>query len=181
MDRLTDTTGDLPTILRAHNEEVRALKHKLKQVSRGKSINFLGPTFPHFILIHDQASQNAFTRISVLANYQYHLKQFLCPKKITFRFTFIRSSFQVYEQKREKERKLDQRDSQLFKMREVNSSLRDLARNKQLDQREKLKSSLDTTQDMLSAREDEVKASRIDASHSGGIMPQKQELGLRFI
>ena len=91
------------------------------------------------------------------------------------------SSFQVYEQKREKERKLDQRDSQLFKMREVNSSLRDLARNKQLDQREKLKSSLDTTQDMLSAREDEVKASRIDASHSGGFMPQKQELGLRFI
>ena len=71
----------------------------------------------------------------------------------------MRSSFQVYEQKREKERKLDQRDSQLFKMREVNNSLRDLARNKQLDQREKLKSSLDTTQDMLSAREDEVKAS----------------------
>ena len=33
LDRLTDTTGDLPTILRAHNEEVRALKHKLKQVS----------------------------------------------------------------------------------------------------------------------------------------------------
>ena len=37
LDRLTDTTGDLPTILRAHNEEVRALKHKLKQVSRVKS------------------------------------------------------------------------------------------------------------------------------------------------
>ena len=66
-------------------------------------------------------------------------------------------------------------------MREVNNSLRDLARNKQLDQREKLKSSLDTTQDMLSAREDEVKASRIDASHSGGVMPQKQEWGLRLI
>ena len=83
----------------------------------------------------------------------------------------------MYEQKREKERKLDQRDSQLFKMREMNSSLRDLARNKQLDQREKLKSSLDTTQDMLSAREDEVKASRIDASHSGGFMPQKTGVG----
>ena len=37
LDRLTDTTGDLPTILRAHNEEVRALKHKLKQVSRVKA------------------------------------------------------------------------------------------------------------------------------------------------
>ena len=54
---------------------------------------------------------------------------------------------------------MDQRDAQLFKMREVNNSLRDLAKNKQLDQREKLKSSLDTTTDMLSAREDEVKAS----------------------
>ena len=42
-------------------------------------------------------------------------------------------------------------------MREVNNSLRDLAKNKQLDQREKLKSSLDNTQDMLAAREDEVK------------------------
>ena len=70
--------------------------------------------------------------------------------------------FQLYEQKREKERKLDQRDAQLFKMREVNNSLRDLAKNKQLDQREKLKSSLDTTQDMLSTREDEVKASGND-------------------
>ena len=68
----------------------------------------------------------------------------------------------MYEQKREKERKLDQRDAQLFKMREVNSSLRDLAKNKQLGQREKLKSSLDTTQDMLSTREDEVKASGKD-------------------
>ena len=34
LDRLTVTTGDLPTILRAHNEEVRALRHKLKQVSQ---------------------------------------------------------------------------------------------------------------------------------------------------
>ena len=47
-------------------------------------------------------------------------------------------------------------------MREVNSSLRDLAKNKQLGQREKLRTSLDTTQDMLSAREDEVKASRVE-------------------
>ena len=67
----------------------------------------------------------------------------------------------MYEQKREKDRKLDQRDAQLFKMRDVNSSLRDLAKNKQLGQREKLRTSLDTTQDMLSAREDEVKASRV--------------------
>lgn len=47
-------------------------------------------------------------------------------------------------------------------MRDVNSSLRDLAKNKQLGQREKLRTSLDTTQDMLSAREDEVKASRVE-------------------
>ena len=52
-------------------------------------------------------------------------------------------------------------------MRDVNSSLRDLAKNKQLGQREKLRTSLDTTQDMLSAREDADTEHFYDLSEAG--------------
>ncbi len=63
----------------------------------------------------------------------------------------------MQDQNKENERKLNNRDAQLFKMREANKSLINLTQSKKLDQREKLKNNLDDAKDMLEKRDDEVK------------------------
>ena len=59
------------------------------------------------------------------------------------------------ETNQELESKLNRRDSQLFRMRDSNRSLSNLAQSKQLDQRDKLQKELEEIREQLQLRDEE--------------------------